>query len=122
VAAAAEAVAAVTRPGFDDMVERACELMHVTYEETAPQFGWETQTASRKPWADVPEPNKRAMRAAVAAVHLMILEAAAAEIERHANEFSSRRWALHWPAGMHAAVVVVRGLATKDPVKQGETT
>ena len=30
--------------------------------------GWETQQASRKPWADVPEPNRVTMRASVRAL------------------------------------------------------
>lgn len=55
-----------------ERVERACEVMHDAYEAAAVGAGWETQTASRKPWADVPEANRATMRAAVAAllVHL----------------------------------------------------
>lgn len=49
-------------------VERACEVMHDAYERAAVGAGWETQTASRKPWADVPEANKATMRAAVGAL------------------------------------------------------
>lgn len=40
------------------LVEQACE-------RAAVGAGWETQTSSRKPWADVPEANKETMRAAV---------------------------------------------------------
>lgn len=50
------------------MVEQACEVMHDAYERVAVGAGWETQTASRKPWADVPEANKVTMRAAVSAL------------------------------------------------------
>jgi hypothetical protein len=50
------------------LIERYCEVMHDAYERAAVGAGWETQTASRKPWADVPEPNKVTMRAAVAAL------------------------------------------------------
>jgi hypothetical protein len=49
-------------------VERACEVMHDAYEAAAVGAGWETQQASRKPWADVPEANKATMRAAVSAL------------------------------------------------------
>lgn len=49
-------------------VERACEVMHDAYEKAADFHGWETNPASRKPWADVPESNKATMRAAVRAL------------------------------------------------------
>lgn len=52
----------------DDQLETACEVMHDAYERAAVGAGWETNPASRKPWADVPEPNKATMRAAVAAL------------------------------------------------------
>jgi hypothetical protein len=52
----------------DELVERACEVMHDAYEDAAVGAGWETQQASRKPWADVPEANKETMRAAVGAL------------------------------------------------------
>lgn len=53
---------------WDGFVEAACEVMHDAYEHAAKDAGWETQQASRKPWADVPEANKAAMRAAVTAL------------------------------------------------------
>lgn len=49
-------------------VEQVCEVMHDAYERAAVGAGWETQLASRKPWADVPEANKATMRAAVSAL------------------------------------------------------
>ena len=52
----------------DEYVEAACEVMHDAYEKAAVGAGWETQAASRKPWADVPEANKETMRAAVTAL------------------------------------------------------
>lgn len=52
----------------DPDIEAACQVMHDAYERAAVGAGWETQTASRKPWADVPEANKATMRAAVAAL------------------------------------------------------
>jgi hypothetical protein len=42
--------------------------MHDAYEQAALGAGWETNPASRKPWADVPEANKATMRAAVIAL------------------------------------------------------
>jgi hypothetical protein len=48
--------------------EDVCIRLHDAYEEAAVLEGWETQQASRKPWADVPETNKRTMRAAVRAI------------------------------------------------------
>lgn len=55
-------------------IEALCEVMHDAYEQAAIGAGWETQTASRKPWADVPEANKATMRVAVAALlaHLRV--------------------------------------------------
>lgn len=41
--------------------EQIARLFHETYEELAPQFGYETREASRKPWKDVPEKNKKLM-------------------------------------------------------------
>jgi hypothetical protein len=57
----------VTHPD-EQMVEQACEVMHDAYEQAALGAGWETNPASRKPWADVPEANKATMRAAVIAL------------------------------------------------------
>ncbi len=51
-----------------ERVERYCEIMHDAYEKAAVGAGWETQQASRKPWADVPDANKETMRAAVGAL------------------------------------------------------
>lgn len=49
-------------------IDQACEVMHDAYERAAVGAGWDTNPASRKPWADVPEANKQTMRAAVAAL------------------------------------------------------
>lgn len=51
-----------------EQIDHLCEVMHDAYEKAAAGAGWETQEASRKPWADVPEANKTTMRAAVAAL------------------------------------------------------
>ena len=37
--------------GREELVERACEVMHDAYETAADQAGWATNPASRKPWA-----------------------------------------------------------------------
>lgn len=52
-----------TRPGYEDGVraETLAQRFHETYERLAPSFGYETREASAKPWADVPEQNKRLM-------------------------------------------------------------
>jgi hypothetical protein len=50
------------------LIEQACEVIHDAYEKAAVGAGWETQAASRKPWAEVPEANKATMRAAVGAL------------------------------------------------------
>jgi len=52
----------------EQQIETACEVMHDAYEQAAVGAGWETNPASRKPWADVPEPNKATMRSAVGAL------------------------------------------------------
>jgi hypothetical protein len=39
------------------------QQFHEAYERLAPSFGYTTREASAKPWADVPEPNRRLMTA-----------------------------------------------------------
>lgn len=41
--------------------ESLARSFHETYERLAPSFGYETREASAKPWANVPEQNKRLM-------------------------------------------------------------
>ena len=41
--------------------EQLAKLFHETYEALAPKFGYETREASRKPWEDVPEQNRKLM-------------------------------------------------------------
>ena len=69
-----------------ERIEHYCELMHDAYERAAVGAGWETQQASRKPWADVPEANKATMRAAVAA----LLDAVEGEISQRLAECGAR--------------------------------
>lgn len=52
----------------DALVEQACEVMHDAYEQAAVGAGWDTNPASRRPWADVPPANQATMRAAVRAL------------------------------------------------------
>lgn len=40
---------------------RLARFFHETYERLAPNYGYETREASRKPWDAVPEQNKRLM-------------------------------------------------------------
>ena len=64
-----EALAALTNAYRDaQRLERLCEVMHDAYEQAAAGEGWATNPASRKPWKDVPEANKRTMRIAVRAL------------------------------------------------------
>jgi hypothetical protein len=44
------------------------QQFHEVYERLAPQFGYETRKASAKPWADVPENNRKLMEAVCAEI------------------------------------------------------
>jgi hypothetical protein len=55
-----------------DLLEEACIAAHNAYEQAAHEAGWITNLQSRKPWADVPEANKIAMRAGIAAAIALI--------------------------------------------------
>lgn len=65
---------------FND-IEYLCRISHDAYEAAAAGSGWETNPASRVAWGDVPEANKVAMRAAVAAVAAEVGEQIAKDIE-----------------------------------------
>ena len=52
-------------PSAMDDAELIARRFHEIYEELAPTVGYETREASRKPWTDVPEQNKRLMIAVV---------------------------------------------------------
>jgi hypothetical protein len=41
--------------------EAIAREFHSSYEKLAPEFGWETQTASRKEWDEVPDENRELM-------------------------------------------------------------
>jgi hypothetical protein len=51
-----------------DLIEYLCAQQHAAYEEAALLEGWETNRASRSPWAQVPEENKATMRASMQVV------------------------------------------------------
>jgi len=53
---------------LDAVVEHLAKVQHDAYETAAVVSGWETQADSRKPWADVPEANKRTMRSSITAL------------------------------------------------------
>lgn len=48
-----------------DLAEQIAEAFHDTYERLAPDHGYETREASRKPWSEVPENNRELMTAVV---------------------------------------------------------
>lgn len=57
-------------PDQSDPLERTiydviAAAFHANYERLAPDYGYATREASAVPWRDVPEPNKRLMRATV---------------------------------------------------------
>lgn len=54
------------------LLEAACVAAHNAYEAAAHEAGWTTNTQSRKPWAEVPEANKVAMRAGIGAALTLI--------------------------------------------------
>jgi hypothetical protein len=66
---------------------------HETYERLAPKFGYETRKESAKPWAKVPENNRKLMIAVVEEVLIRqkeYMEKMAAEIhmlERQLGKF-----------------------------------
>src|SRR5262245_5664955 len=57
----------VTQPGDRPaLIELLARRFHDTYERLAPEYGWQTQEATRaKPWGEVPEHNRRLMVATV---------------------------------------------------------
>lgn len=48
-----------------DPAEQIAQRFHEAYEELAPNHGYETREASRKPWSEVPQNNKSLMIAVV---------------------------------------------------------
>ena len=52
--------------------ESVAKLFHEAYERLAPYFSYETREATRVPWENVPERNKRLMIAATSEVLAML--------------------------------------------------
>lgn len=52
--------------------ETLAQRFHEAYERLAPSFGYETRTASAKPWAEVPENNRRLMTAVCAEIAVLL--------------------------------------------------
>ena len=48
--------------------DEVAAFFHATYEQLAPNFGYETREASARPWQEVPEKNRQLMTAVSAAV------------------------------------------------------
>lgn len=61
----AEGVMATELTARSNRCEAVARAFHETYETLAPHFGYDTREESAVPWADVPEQNKRLMRATV---------------------------------------------------------
>ena len=49
----------------DSEIDYIAKKFHQEYEALAPGFNYETRTASAKHWEDVPDNNKRLMRAVI---------------------------------------------------------
>jgi len=82
--AALDEARAALKPS-DEQLDTLASVVHDTYEAAAARTGWQTNPASRRPWADVPEANRTATRAAIRAAldHLRAaLEAAEQETAR----------------------------------------
>ena len=60
--------------------ERIAQMFHEAYERLAPSFAYETREASAKPWAEVPENNRRLMTAVVAEVSDALVEEVKARV------------------------------------------
>lgn len=59
-------VAASSSAGGAREPEELAQRFHEAYERLAPDFGYSTREASRKPWAEVPEQNRKLMIAVCA--------------------------------------------------------
>lgn len=64
------------------IAEELAQKFHEAYERLAPNFGYKTREASAKPWAEVPENNRKLMEAVVAEVMLPRITKAEAEVKK----------------------------------------
>ncbi len=69
-------------PAQPDTAEEAAKDFHETYERLAPQFGYETRKESAKPWAEIPENNRKLMIAVAGEVIQRAIVSATAQL-RH---------------------------------------
>lgn len=66
--------------------EQIARLFHETYERLAPKYGYKTRKASRVPWEEVPEANKRLMVAVAREVYYEIAYLIGERVEEMASE------------------------------------
>ena len=52
----------------EERAEQLAQQFHEAYERLAPSFGYKTREASAKPWAEVPENNRKLMTAVCAEI------------------------------------------------------
>ncbi|MDQ2785771.1 MAG: hypothetical protein M3Y58_12300 [Chloroflexota bacterium] len=70
--------------------EEIAQQFHEAYERLAPDYGYKTREASAKPWAEVPEQNKRLMIAVAAEVGESIIAVIRSENVRAYNTLEER--------------------------------
>lgn len=95
----------------DDLIEAACEVMHVAYEAAAARQGWATQLVSRVPWDRVPPENRATMRAAVSTLLGWLADAA-----NHTGPMSENE-APTFLKGFGPATTCVIGLHRPKPLR-----
>jgi hypothetical protein len=91
-----------TVPQHMPSVEELCIISHDAYEREALRVGWRTQDACKKPWDDLPNANKDAMRASISAVREACLNSAITKREKDAFALG-RIEADEWKARAEAA-------------------
>lgn len=94
-------------------IEQLAEVAHDAYEAAAAGSGWQTQAASRKPWAEVPDANREATRAMIRAVLAAQRPATPAGDEAIQNTPEQvRAWTLGYLTGKRSAAPVAVDEAT----------
>lgn len=82
--------------------EAVARAFHEAYERLAPSFGYETRKESAKPWADVPDKNKRLM-IAVAEDVMRDVECELADLKSYLRETDAKSletWEIQRRAGL----------------------
>lgn len=100
---------------LDPLVPVIARMFHEAYEALAPEYDYETKVESRKHWSQLPEKNKRLMKATVRVVLLRML-----------NNFRPEEWLKnnqHNPAGPLAAQAGGGGMKNPNTIDidAGET-